>query len=162
MDVERARTFLLTLPHVVETMQWGTNLVFWVGDKAIGGKMFALIDLDADLSGSVIRAGVVSFVAGKERAAELLEIAGMFPAPYFARIGWVAAERWGALRSGEWESEFQAAHQLTLVKLPLKVTRLLALPEAELAALVEGRRMRLAAKGTGTSAVPAGSSTRKS
>ena len=38
--------FLLTLPHTVETRQWGNNLVFWVGDKAIGGKMFALINLD--------------------------------------------------------------------------------------------------------------------
>ncbi len=45
MDAERARAFLLTLPHVVETEQWGHNLVFWVGDKAIGGKMFALINL---------------------------------------------------------------------------------------------------------------------
>src|ERR1035437_9571719 len=46
MDAERLRAYLLTLPHVVETMQWGANLVFWVGDKAIGGKMFAVIDLD--------------------------------------------------------------------------------------------------------------------
>lgn len=38
MDVERIRGFLLELPHVVETMQWGANLVFWVGDKAIGEK----------------------------------------------------------------------------------------------------------------------------
>src|ERR1035441_9602852 len=46
MDAERLRAFLLTLPHVAETMQWGANLVFWVGDKAVGGKMFALLNLD--------------------------------------------------------------------------------------------------------------------
>ena len=46
MDAERLRVFLLTLPHTAETMQWGANLVFWVGDKAIGGKMFALLNLD--------------------------------------------------------------------------------------------------------------------
>ena len=46
MDAERLRAYLLTLPHVAETMQWGANLVYWVGDKVIGGKMFALIDLD--------------------------------------------------------------------------------------------------------------------
>ena len=39
MDAERLRAYLLTLPHVAETMQWGANLVFWAGDKAIGGKM---------------------------------------------------------------------------------------------------------------------------
>ena len=46
MDAERLRGYLLTLQHVAETMQWGANLVYWAGDKAIGGKMFALINLD--------------------------------------------------------------------------------------------------------------------
>jgi hypothetical protein len=45
MDAERLRTFLLNLPYVAETRQWGDNLVYWVGDKAIGGKMFALMNL---------------------------------------------------------------------------------------------------------------------
>jgi predicted DNA-binding protein (MmcQ/YjbR family) len=45
MTAERLRAYILTLPHVVETMQWGANLVFWAGGKAIGGKMFALINL---------------------------------------------------------------------------------------------------------------------
>ncbi len=48
MDAERVRAFLLTLPHVAETLQWGDNLVFWVGDKSIGGKMFALVNLSAE------------------------------------------------------------------------------------------------------------------
>ncbi len=143
MDTERARTFLLTLPHVVETMQFGDNLIFWVGDKAIGGKMFTLIDLGGT---GLVKHGVVSFAAGKERAAELLEIAEMFPAPYLARAGWVAAERWSVLRPSEWESELRAAHGLTFAKLPPKVKRTLALPEAELAALVKERRAVLAAK----------------
>ena len=51
MDAERLREYVLSLPHVVETMQWGANLVFWVGDKAIGGKMFALANLDEDHRG---------------------------------------------------------------------------------------------------------------
>src|ERR1700712_4622216 len=58
MDAERARAFLLKLPHVVETRQWGDNLVFWVGDKAIGGKMFALLNLDLGDSG--ISHGILS------------------------------------------------------------------------------------------------------
>ncbi|MGB0123777.1 MAG: MmcQ/YjbR family DNA-binding protein, partial [Silvibacterium sp.] len=61
MNVESLRKFLLSLPHVEETMQWGDNLVFWVGDKAIGGKMFALANLDRDSN------GVLSFSAGPER-----------------------------------------------------------------------------------------------
>ncbi len=119
-------------------MQWGDNLVFWVGDKAIGGKMFTLINLDGV---GTVRNGVVSFASGKERAAELLETAGMFPAPYFARIGWVAAERWSVLRGSEWENELRAAHERTWAKLPPKTRKLLALPANELAALVDQRRV---------------------
>ncbi len=80
----RAHAPSCCVSHVEETLQWGNNLVFWVGDKAIGGKMFALLNLDADSN------GVLSFAAGPEGAAELLEIDGIFPAPYLARAHWVA------------------------------------------------------------------------
>jgi len=75
MDAERLRAFLLTLPHAVETMQWGANLVFWVGDKAIGGKMFALLNLDEPAgSGDRKRHPLLSYAAGPARYAELLEL----------------------------------------------------------------------------------------
>ena len=138
MDVEKARTFLLGLPHAVETMQWGDNLVFWVGDKAIGGKMFCLLNLDAGAH------GVVSYSAGPERFAELVELEGIVPAPYMARIHWVAAERWDVLRNAEWESELRAAHAITLGKLPEKVLDVLALPERVRANVVAERRKVLA------------------
>ena len=145
MDAERARKFLLKLPHVVETMQWGDNLVFWTGDKAIGGKMFALVNLDkVPLNGS--QHGVVSFAVGAERFAELVELDGLFPAPYMARIFWVAAARWSALRDREWESELAAAHAITLAKLPKRTMELLKLPERERAKLIAERRKGLAAQ----------------
>lgn len=126
MDAERARSFLKSLPHVVETMQWGANLVYWVGDKAIGGKMFALVDLDGDLSH-----GVACWCAGAERFDELLENEALFPARYLARAKWVAAREWGALRHTEWEAEFRAAHAVIESKLPKKVRSVLDLPERE-------------------------------
>ena len=125
-----ARAFLLGLPHVVETMQWGDNLVFWVGDKAVGGKMFCLVNLDAGAH------GVVSYSAGAERFAELVEREGIVPAPYMARIHWVAAERWDVLRNAEWESELRAAHAITLAKLPKGVREVLAMPERARAKLI--------------------------
>jgi predicted DNA-binding protein (MmcQ/YjbR family) len=134
MDAERARAFLLSLPHAVETQQWGDNLVFWVGDKAIGGKMFALLNLAAD------EQGVVSFAAGPERFHELLEVEGLKPAPYLARLFWVAAERWSALRNGEWEQQLAAAHALTQAKLPRRTRVVLALPEPERRRLIAARR----------------------
>jgi predicted DNA-binding protein (MmcQ/YjbR family) len=138
MDAESARTFLLKLPHVVETQQWGDNLVFWVGDKAIGGKMFCLINLDAGDH------GVVSYSAGPERFAELLEREGLKPAPYMARIHWVAAEQWSAWRNAEWEVELRNAHEITYAKLP-KMTKInLRLPEAWLEKVVRERKKLLA------------------
>ena len=148
MDVERARGFLLSLPHVVETQQWGDNLVFWVGDKRIGGKMFALVDLGEGLS-----KGVAMYSAGPERYADLLERDGLIPAPYMARIFWVAAERWGSLRNNEWEEELRAAHAITLGKLPKRVREVLELPvkaqQKVLAARAKVLAERAKAKGKG-------------
>jgi predicted DNA-binding protein (MmcQ/YjbR family) len=170
MDAERLRTFLLTLPHTVETMQWGANLVFWVGDKAIGGKMFALINLDdprpphmgASKAGapSKLRLGgfadlqpatdnphpLISYAAGPARYAELLELDGLIPAPYMARIHWVAALRWDVFPAASWQRELTAAHALTLAKLPKKVLATLALPAAKQRTLIAARRKLLAAK----------------
>jgi predicted DNA-binding protein (MmcQ/YjbR family) len=138
MNAESAREFLLRLPHVVETEQWG-GLVFWVGDKAIGGKMFVMMNLDAGQM-------PVFYPAGQERMPTLLELDGIVPAPYMARIHWVAAERWSVFRNAEWESEFRAAHALTCDKLPPKVKATLSLSKAELKKIVGERRTLLAAR----------------
>ena len=134
MNVETLRTWLLTLPHVVETMQWGDNLVFWVGDKAIGGKMFAR----ANLSGG--GHGVLSFAAGPERYAELLEIEGVFPAPYMARIYWVAIERYDVFSSNELKEHLRNAHSLVFAKLPKRTREALALPAAAQKKLIAAQR----------------------
>lgn len=131
MDADQVRTFLLTLPHVVETMQWGDNLVYWVGDKAVGGKMFTLVNLDNSLSH-----GVISYSAGPERYPELIEIDGLYPAPYMARIHWVAAEHWNVFRNSEWQNELRAAHAIVYAKHPAKVKAILNLPAKQLKKLV--------------------------
>jgi predicted DNA-binding protein (MmcQ/YjbR family) len=142
MNAEQLQTFVLGLPDVVETMQWGANLVFWMGDKAVGGKMFALVSLEDDFVGTK-RPAVISYAAGPERYQELLEIEGVYPAPYFARIHWVAVERWDVFRRSEWEAELTAARNLTEAKLPAKVRQTLALPKAELKRLIAaGRKLR--------------------
>ena len=63
--------------------------------------MFALVNLDADGK------AVISYSAGPERYSELLEAEGIIPAPYMARIYWVAVERWDVFRLTEWETETQ-------------------------------------------------------
>src|ERR1700677_1491082 len=140
MDAERAREYLLRLPHVAETMQWGANLVFWVGDKAIGGKMFAVLNLDED------QKAVVSFAAGPERYAELLETEGVFPAPYLARAHWVSIRHWGVLRSSELEELLKLGHGLIYNKLPKKTRDVLAMPAAAQRKLLKDRKKLPAAR----------------
>jgi predicted DNA-binding protein (MmcQ/YjbR family) len=133
MDAERLRAFLLTLPHVVETEQWG-GLVFWVGDKALGGKMFVMLPLDRENN------RVLSYPAGPERYPELLERDGLFPAPYLARIHWVAVERWNVFRTAEWEEQLRHADALTFNKLPPRTRTTLALPAAQQKRLIAERK----------------------
>jgi predicted DNA-binding protein (MmcQ/YjbR family) len=140
MDAERLREYLLRLPHVVETMQWGANLVFWVGDKAIGGKMFALMNLDED------QRAVLSFAAGPERYAELLETEGVVPAPYLVRAHWVAIRHWGVFRTSELEELLESGRRIIYDKLPRKTRNVLAMPLAAQRKLVKDRKKLLAAR----------------
>lgn len=164
MDAEQLRLFLLGLPHVEETLQWGENLVFWVGDKAIGGRMFALVDLRATskaiskttpkatlkamekITGKATGGPVLSFPAGAERYAELLEREGLVPAPYFARIGWVALERWDAVPARELREWLHASHAAVLGRLSKKTRAVLALPAGQRREAIAAARQLSAGK----------------
>ena len=114
MNLERARALLLTLPHAAETLQWGETLVFWVGSKAQGGRIFAILPLDVTPgSGQPL----ISFAAGPERFPELLELDGVHPAPYLARAHWVAVTGWVVFRDSEWREHLQHAHTVILGKM---------------------------------------------
>jgi predicted DNA-binding protein (MmcQ/YjbR family) len=89
---------------------------------------------------------VVSYSAGPERFAELVEQEGIVPAPYMARIHWVAVDRWEVLRNAEWESELRGAHEITLGKLPKGVREVLAMPERARTKLIAERRKLLATR----------------
>jgi predicted DNA-binding protein (MmcQ/YjbR family) len=141
MDNERIREICLALPHTAETLNWGQVLVYWVGEREIGGKSFAMTNVDN--AGDV----VLSFRCGDERFHELLEIDGICPAPYSANSHWVALERWDALRPRQIEEELARAHAIIYEKLPKKVKAILALPAKERAKLVRERKKQLAAEG---------------
>jgi predicted DNA-binding protein (MmcQ/YjbR family) len=140
MDNETIRSMCLKLPHVTETLNWGHHLVYWAGDRDIGGKMFAMTDLDG--TGT----GVLWFHAGAERFHELLEVEGMLPAPHLARAHWVAVERWDVLRPREIEDELRKAHGLIYAKLPKRTQALLELPDGERQQAIRERKAALAAK----------------
>jgi predicted DNA-binding protein (MmcQ/YjbR family) len=125
MDNERIRDICMALPQVEETVNWGHHLVYWAGDRDLGGKMFAMTDLDG--SGS----GVLWFHCGAERFHELLEVEGIIASPYLAKAYWVTLERWDVLRPREIEEELRRAHALIYARLPARTLTLLALPESE-------------------------------
>lgn len=139
MDNERIRAICMAMPGVAETVNWGHHLVYWVGDRDIGGKMYASTDLD----GSGV--GVLSFHCGAERFHELLEKDGIRPTPYSAKNFWVTLERWDALRPREIEDELKRAYALIHEKLPKRTQAVLVLPEKERAKLVRDRKRLLAA-----------------
>jgi len=109
MDVESVRAYCLSFLNATESVQWGADLVF-----KIGGKMFAVIGLDAESD------HCMSFKATPEKFAELTERNGIVPAPYVARYHWVALERFNVLSDKELKSLLQTAYDLVFEKLPKK------------------------------------------
>jgi predicted DNA-binding protein (MmcQ/YjbR family) len=123
-DLERIRELLCSLPHTVESAtestHWGQKLVYRVGDREAGGRMFCQIDFEDD------GREILSFATDPERFHELLELEGVSPAPYRARLRWVALDHLRALPPRDLESLLRDAHARTLDKLPKKAKARLA------------------------------------
>lgn len=136
MRIERTRTFLLGLPRVEETLQWD-RLVYWVLDKAVGGKMFAMLNPEPG------GAHVLGFPSLPERLPELLEVEGIRPAPYLARAGWVVMDRWDVLPERELHPLLREAYDRVESRMPRRAQRLLELNTREYKALVREKRAAL-------------------
>jgi predicted DNA-binding protein (MmcQ/YjbR family) len=141
MDNERIRELCLALPHTAETLNWGHHLVYWAGKRELGGKMFAMTDLDG--TGT----GVLWFHCGAERFHELLENEGILPAPHLSRAWWVALERWDTLPARQIAEELSRAHLLIFAKLPKRTQTALAMPAKQRAKLLNERKKLLTAQG---------------
>jgi predicted DNA-binding protein (MmcQ/YjbR family) len=149
MDNERIREICLGLPHVTETLNWGHHLVYWTADRDIGGKMFAMTDLDGT------GYGVLLFHCGAERFHELIENEDIVPSPYLAKAHWVTLLRWDALRGREIEEELRLAYELISAKLSPGTRKILALPEKERKLAIRERKKKVAAKAAVKEKVPA-------
>jgi predicted DNA-binding protein (MmcQ/YjbR family) len=125
-DVDRVRAFLLALPHTVESTtessRWGDKLVFRVGAREQGGLMFCQFDFEPD------DRIVLSFATEPARFHDLLEREGIVPAPYRARLRWIALERADLVSRRELEDLLRQAHAVTLNKLPARVRKALTAP----------------------------------
>lgn len=120
MNLEKIREYCLSLPHVTEEVLWQKDLVF-----KIGGKMFAVIGLDAG------PASQFSFKCTPEEFAELTERNGIIPAPYAARYHWVAVEKPGSLSQAEIKRLIKDSYEMVKGKLPKKTQSLLGQSESK-------------------------------
>ncbi|HEY4363298.1 MAG TPA: MmcQ/YjbR family DNA-binding protein [Bryobacteraceae bacterium] len=108
MSLEWVRQHCLAMPHVTEHIPWAEHLVY-----KVGGKMFA----SSALSPEGLR---MTFKCTPEEFAELTERPGVVPAPYCARMFWVALETGNALPRAEVKQLLTQAYQLVFAKLPKK------------------------------------------
>jgi predicted DNA-binding protein (MmcQ/YjbR family) len=120
------RTYCLSLPHTTEHVLWGDDLVFKVGSKTIGGKetggkMYAAAALGP-------RGHRLSFKCTPEEFADLTERPGIVPAPYSARMHWVALETEDALPRAEIKRLVRLSYDLVVAKLSKKAQAELAKP----------------------------------
>lgn len=110
MDIESVRKYCLSLPRVTEDVQWGSDLLF-----RIGNKMFSVVGLEPSSD------HCMSLKCTPEKFAELTERDGIVPAPYVARYHWVALERFDALPERELKALLTKAYELVRDKLPRKI-----------------------------------------
>jgi predicted DNA-binding protein (MmcQ/YjbR family) len=107
--IDWLRSYCLSLPHTTEHILWGDDLVF-----KIGGKMYA--------AGALGPARLcMSFKCTPEEFAELTERPGIVPAPYSARMHWIALEAEDALPRADIKRLVKLSYDLVVAKLPKKI-----------------------------------------
>jgi len=108
MTLQRVRDICLALPDATEQIQWGKDLVF-----KVGGKMFCVACTEPVAPPKV----ALSFKCDDETFAELVERAGVIPAPYMAQHKWVAPEQFDTLGAAELERLIRRAYEIVKAKL---------------------------------------------
>jgi predicted DNA-binding protein (MmcQ/YjbR family) len=105
MNHESVREHCLGLPFVTEVVRWGGNLLF-----KVGGKMFAILDLDAER---------LSVKCSHDTYAELVEREDIVPASHnMWRHQWVTLESLSALPGRECRDVLTAAYEIVRAGLP--------------------------------------------
>jgi predicted DNA-binding protein (MmcQ/YjbR family) len=105
---DRIRDHCLGLPHATEVVQWEEHLLF-----KIGGKMFAIIDLDGHRC---------SFRCTPEKYAELVEMEDIIPASHnMWKYQWVTAETLTALPDAEFRDLLSESYRIVRARLTRKI-----------------------------------------
>jgi len=108
MTNDAIREHCLSLPHTTETVQWGDHLLF-----KVGGKMFAIIELDGHSC---------AFRCTPDAYAELVELEDVVPSSHnMWKYHWVTTETLTALPDRQFLELLGTSYQLVRAGLPPKV-----------------------------------------
>ena len=112
MDVETVRKICLAFTATTESIKWGNDLVFSVGDK-----MFCATSFEEPFK--------CSFKVPDEAFDELSVREGFIPAPYLARAKWVLVSNDARLSKQEWQAFLKKSYELVASKLTKKQRQVL-------------------------------------
>lgn len=132
MTNESIRAFCLALPHATEVVQWESHLLF-----KVGGKMFAIIDLDGHSC---------SLRCDAEKYAELVEMPDIVPASHnMWKYQWVTMETLSAVPDREIRELLTGSYRIVRATLPKGVQAALdgvAKPAAQARAAKRSKRAK--------------------
>ena len=107
MNVEILRKICLSFNGATESIKWGNDLVFSVGDK-----MFCATSFEEPFK--------CSFKVPDDAFDELSVKEGFGPAPYLARAKWVMVTNDSRLSKEEWQAFLKKSYELVASKLTKK------------------------------------------
>ncbi len=110
MDIEKLRSFCLSLPGTTEGIKWEDHLCFMIAEK-----MYLITGME-DTS-------TVSIKVTSEDFEVLTERDHITQAAYMAKKQWVSIQKRNALKPKEWEEYIRKSYELIKSKLPKKVQR---------------------------------------
>jgi predicted DNA-binding protein (MmcQ/YjbR family) len=108
MDRDSIREFCLSLPHATEGIQWGSDLLF-----RIGNKIFAVVCLEPTER-------PLTFKCSPETFVELCERDGIAPAAYVGRYNFVSAQL-DSIPPSELRALLRSSYDLVHAGLPAKL-----------------------------------------
>ena len=105
MDVEVLRSVCLSFPAVTESVKWGNDLCFCVGEK-----MFCVTSLEPPHT--------FSFKVADSEFDELAGSDGFQPAPYLARAKWVLCIDSKKLNKKDLKNYLRQSYDMIAAKIP--------------------------------------------
>lgn len=118
--IKKIQAHCASLPEVVGSRKWGTDFVYTIFEK-----MFCVASITADGKNHL------SFKVDDDLFLAMTERAGFAPAPYLARMKWVAVTDLRKVSQAEVNALITQAYRLVVLKLPRykQAALLAALPE---------------------------------